>query len=521
MTRFIYILIFSPFFGLITVAAQSHLTNEVILFEGDTDITTVPTFEISPLDGSVLAVNTSGLFDNVRMTQLYDADLLLITSQNDTSSVDGTRTQITKDSGLGHIGVTSFLTFQNSFNWFNIFSFDASGVTSLFESNDVEESLTATHILSVNNSTLITAGNVYGYFTTTPDSVFVEQFKDHQPSWRVSSPGHHVLALDRSEELINLTVARTNRLDVFSYESATGELGSSYTIDISDYRFTPLVFRFPKNNITLIAKATDTYEVSCFDVNGLKWGYHKLQTAATTSIDRIGDIQFDDEGNAYLTGIFYTEESGSGVLISKLSPDGDLKWERRYDNAPNLKTWSSHSIIAGDILYVSGQETTESGAWSQFVTAYSLEDGRLLKESKTPENGEYRFSTKALKVCDTQVLALGSVSGPDREEFVLRKFDFPTTPTSTDDFSPSLHHDGKLFVYPNPAESMSASVKLNDRHAISYLEIVSISGNLESELRVMPGQQEIRIPVAKPGVYIVVAYNQHHQPVAQERVIIR
>ncbi len=521
MARFIYILIFSQFFGLITVAAQSHLINEVVLFEGGTDIATPPTFEISPLDGSVLVVNSSGLFDNVRVTELYDEDLLLITNQSDTSSVDGTLTQITKDSGLGHIGVTSFLTFQNSFNWFDIFSFDASGATSLFESNDAEESLTATHIISVDNSTLITAGNVYGYFTTTPDSVFVEQFKDHQPTWRVSHPGNHVLALDSSEALINLTVARTNKLDVFSYNSATGEQESSYAIDISDYRFTPLIFRFPKSNTTLVAKATDNYEVSCFDVNGFKWGYHKLQTAVTTSIDRIGDIQFDDEGNAYLTGIFYTEESGSGVLISKLSPDGDLKWERRYDNASHLKTWSSHSIINGDILYVSGQETTESGGWSQFVAAYSLTDGRLLKESKTPENSDYRFSTKALKVCDNQVLAMGSVSGPDREEFVLRKFDFPTTPTSTDDLSSSLPSEGKLFVYPNPAESMLASIRLSEQHSVSYLEIISISGITEFQLRVRPGEQNIRIPVAKPGVYIAIAYSEDHEPIAQERVIIR
>ena len=521
MARFIYILIFSQFFGLITVAAQSHLINEVVLFEGGTDIATTPTFEISPLDGSVLVVNSTGIRDNVRVAELYNEDLLLITSKNDTSSVDGTLTELTKDSSLGHVGVTSHLTFQNSFNWFEIFSFGAAGATSFFDSSDVEESLTATHIHAVDNATLITAGNAYGYFTTTPDSVFVGQFKDHHLTWSVREPGSHVLALDRSNEFIQLTIALTNRLNVHSYNKGTGIMENSYSIDISDYRFMPLVYRFPETNDTLVAKATDTYEVSCFDVNGFKWGYHKLQTAETTSIDRIGDIQFDEEGNVYLTGIFYTQETGSGVLVSKLSPDGDLKWERRYDNAPNLKTWSSHSIINGDILYVSGQETTESGSWSQFLVAYSLDDGQLLKESKTPENGEYRFSTKALKVCDDQVLALGTVNGPDREEFVLRKFDFPTTPTSTDDLSSVRINDGKLVVYPNPAERMSASVKLTEQHGISYLEIVSISGLVTDKLRVVPGQREVRIPIVKPGAYLVVAYNQDHQPLARERVIIR
>lgn len=503
------------------VAAQSHLINEVVLFDGVTDVTAPPTFEISPLDGSVLVVNSSGIHDNIRVAELYNEDLLLIANENDTSDVDGTLTQITKDSGLGHVGVTSHLTFQNSFNWFEIFSFGASGSTSLFQSDDTEESLTATHILSVNNATLFAAGNTYGYFTPTPDSVFIEQFKDRQPTWRVSEPGNHVLALDRSDEFIQLTIVQANKLNVFSYNMGTGAMENSYSIDISDYRFMPLVYRFPKSNVTLVAKATETYEVSCFDVNGFKWGYHKLQTAETTSIDRIGDIQFDDEGNVYLTGIFYTQETGSGVLISKLSPDGDLKWERRYDNAPNLKTWSSHSIINGDILYVSGQETTENGGWSQFLVAYSLDDGQLLKESKTPENGEYRFSTKALKVCDNQVLALGTVNGPDREEFVLRKFDFPTTPTSTDNLSSSRLNGEKLIVYPNPAERMSASVKLTDQHTISYLEIISISGQVEDQLRIAPGQQEVRIPVTKPGAYIVIAYNQDHQAVARERVIIR
>ncbi len=128
------------------------------------------------------------------------------------------------------------------------------------------------------------------------------------------------------------------------------------------------------------AKFTQGYEISKYTPEGsFDWSYTKEQESSSSSIDRILDVSFDEDHDIYVSGIFYEEDFGSGILITKFSNEGDFLWERSYDNSSDLSTWTWDTKSHDDQLYIVGNQNDTQDSWDALFLVYDSE-GSLMYE---------------------------------------------------------------------------------------------------------------------------------------------
>jgi hypothetical protein len=376
------------------------------------------------------------------------------------------------------------------------------------------------NILSIEDSILFLSGIQFGDFGVAVDSTFIEKHVNSRVVWRQVNRGGVLLGLDGNADKINLLVARDNDIEVITMSGETGEVENSYFISLTGHRFAPLIFRDVENNLTYLAKFTDTYELSKYSTSGVEWTYHKIQTLTSSWIDRILNIHFDEEGFVYVNGIFYNEENSSGILLTKLSPQGELIWEKRYDNEGELSAAASHSVLINDVIYLSARKTTELGAWNQHVLAFSVDDGELLKECSVIEVDDHRFSTRGIAFYEGRVYTLGVLNDRIDPVLSLRSFDFSDITSSNEPASFSSRINIK--VYPNPADQGGhISVEIPLPHQLSRIQVSSVEGREVASFKLSANQSLLEIADLPAGTYVVYAQDQVGKVVAEQRVVVR
>ncbi|WP_273447947.1 T9SS type A sorting domain-containing protein [Neolewinella agarilytica] len=477
----------------------------------------------SSVDGSLLLATNARQDDNSRLVHLYDRDLNILRDWRYALERDGEIADIQARESGGYLGVINTPSFQNRFSTYSIFLIEDASTPEeniIYTSDFRDAPMKVENILSVQDSVLFLSGVYHGEWAVTPDSTFIEKQVNNQTVWRHINRGGVLLGLDGDADKINLLVARDNDIEVITMSGETGEVESSYFISLTGHRFAPLIFRDVEKNITYLAKFTDTYELSRHSSAGTDWTYHKVQTLTSDWIDRIRDIQYDEDGFIYVNGIFYNEENSSGILLTKLSPEGDLIWEKRYDTEGELSASSSFSTIEDRVIYLSARKTTQAGAWNQHVLAFSLDDGRLLKECSVIESDNHRFSSAGIKLYEGIVYTFGSFN--DRVDPVLsvRSFDFSDLTSSNAGASPAAQMNIK--VYPNPTDrGGQVSVEIPLPHKLSRIQVMSVEGREVVSFGLSANQSQLQIEELPAGTYVLYARDQGGVVVAERRVVVR
>ncbi len=503
--------------------AQACLNQRIDVLEEREGYISEPHYFQSTTDGNFILVTNTRLVDRAGRVHLFDRDLNVLNTQAYPIEWDGLIVDLQPRASGGYLGVINTPTIHNAFSTYSIFLMeDASSPENniIYTSNPEEARREVSNILSVEDSILFISGTKYGEWGVTADSSFLEKRVNNETVWQHTRRGGFLLGLDGDADSLNLLVARDTSVEVITIAGETGDISSTYLASLNGHRFPPLIFRDLETNTTYLAKFTETYEISSFSPSGANWTYHKEQTLTTSSIDRILDVEFDSEGFIYLNGIFYNEENASGILLTKLSPEGELIWEKRYDNEGELSASASRSVIDGEIIYLSALKPNQAGAWNQFVLAFSLEDGQLLKECSLIEQDDHRFSTKGISVFEGMVYTFGAYSDRTTPVLSLRTFDFSDL-TSAEDV-PSSFTASNIKVYPNPSDSRGQlSVELPLPHQLAQIRVVGVKGEEVALYPLSANQSTLRISGLTTGTYVLLANDKAGKIVARQRVVVQ
>lgn len=503
--------------------AQECLDHRNEMTTGRVSNMPAPYFFQSPTDGSMLLATNVRQLDNSRLVQLFDKDLREIRGWRFSIDRDGEIADVQACASGGYLGVINTPSIENRNSFYSVFLVEnASSPDSniVYSSDNSSSSMEVENILSVEDSILFLSGTKFGEFGVVADSTFIEKQVNNQTVWRHIYRGGVLLGLDGNADKINLLVARDSNIEVVTMSGETGEKGNSYFISLAGYRFAPLIFRDAEQNFTYLARFTNDYELSRYSSDGLDWTYHKVQTLTSNWIDRIADIQFDGEGFIYVNGVFYNEENSSGVLLTKLSPEGEFIWEKRYDNEGELWAASPHSFVFKNVIYLVGEKGNQLGAWNQFVIAFSLDDGELLKECSILEAGDHRFSSRGITYYEGKVYTLGVLNDRISPVLSLRSFNFSDITSSNEPASSSSRINIK--VYPNPADQGGhISVEIPLPHQLSRIQVSSVEGRELASFKLSTNQSLVKIADLPAGTYVVYAQDQVGKVVAEQRVVVR
>ncbi len=505
--------------------AQECLNQRVDFLEESGGNMPAPHSFQSTLDGHILIATDTRLFGgSKRLVNLFDQDLNVLSSQQYTVDRDGTIADIQARASGGYLGVINTPSFENAFSSYSIFLVEdaSSPDDNIIYTSDPATigAMEVSNILSVEDSILFISGTKFGEFGVEADSSFLEKRVNNETVWRHTRRGGYLIELDGDADSLNLLVARDNAVEIITLSGETGDIGSSYFASLSGHRFKPLFFRNLETNTTYLAKFTETYEISSFSPSGATWTYHKEQTLSSSWIDRILDVHFDNEGFIYLNGIFYNEENASGILLTKLSPEGELIWEQRYDNEGELSASAYRSVIDGEIIYLAALKPNQAGAWNQSVLAFSLEDGQLLKECSLIEQDDHRFLARGISVFEGRAYTFGTYNDRTTLVLSLRSFDFSDL-TATDDV-PLSFTASNLKVYPNPSDAKGQlSVDLPARHQLAQIRVISVSGKEVAAYPLSNNQPRLSISGLAAGTYVLLANDKVGKTVAQQRVVVQ
>jgi hypothetical protein len=132
--------------------------------------------------------------------------------------------------------------------------------------------------------------------------------------------------------------------------------------------------KFDQNGNFYIAKHDGTFTLQKFDINAnLTWQYQKANVLPdSVPSDRINDYLIDQDGNIYLTGLYFIEEEKENVFTVKLSPQGETIWENNYNyNAQSKDIGESLALFENQNLLVIGRTNgTPPTNYSEFLLAF-------------------------------------------------------------------------------------------------------------------------------------------------------
>ncbi|SEQ40887.1 T9SS type A sorting domain-containing protein [Neolewinella agarilytica] len=503
--------------------AQECLEQRVEVEDDKVNNLSTTRFFQSTNSGSVLISTNAFNLSESRLIHWFDKDLNVLASRRYFVGEDGEIADIQARASGGYLGVINTPSFQNRFSFYRVFlAKDASSPDDniVYTSDSSDAPMAVKNILSVQDSILFLSGIKYGEFGVAVDSTFVEKRINNQMIWRHVNRGGVLLGLDGDGDQFNLLVARDNDIEVVTMSGETGWVENSYSISLTGYRFAPSIFRDVEQNSTYLARFADPYELSKYNSTGLEWTYKKTQTLTSDWIDRITDVDFDEEGFIYVNGIFYNEENSSGVLLTKLSPEGELIWEKRYDNEGELWAASRYSMINEGIIYLTGEKSNQAGAWNQFVAAFSLQDGQLLKECSENEISDQRFTSAGIKFHEGNIYTFGDFNDRVEPVLSLRSFDFSDLTSSNEEASPLVGMNIK--VYPNPADHRGQLlVEIPLPHQLSHIHIASVNGKEVAAFTLSANQSILQINDLLMGTYVVYARDQAGAVVMERRVVVR
>ncbi|MGQ9707630.1 MAG: SBBP repeat-containing protein [bacterium] len=112
--------------------------------------------------------------------------------------------------------------------------------------------------------------------------------------------------------------------------------------------------------------------------------FAQLDSAWLRSVDGAGledifsDMVVDASGNVYITGMTWTSDLQTDILVRKFSPDGAVVWSASYDGAAHNEDSASAMVVdSADNVYVCGW-TVDSLGHQDMVTVKFSYDGQLV-----------------------------------------------------------------------------------------------------------------------------------------------
>jgi hypothetical protein len=114
-------------------------------------------------------------------------------------------------------------------------------------------------------------------------------------------------------------------------------------------------------------------------MGNLVWTYHKPTNLPLNVIaDATNDCTFDEDGNVYITGVYFGKfygdslrHSGCDILTTKLDSNGETIWEDiyKFDNRPNIcQSANVVKVLADNYLAVGGFQAVEKNGNTFFST---------------------------------------------------------------------------------------------------------------------------------------------------------
>jgi type IX secretion system substrate protein len=226
---------------------------------------------------------------------------------------------------------------------------------------------------------------------------------------------------------------------------------------------------------------------------------------------RLTALEADEDGNVYVSGPYYEEDSGFGIVTSKLDENGELVWSRRYSH-PGIETADSprdiavtdeHVIVVGETY----QDTVNGRDYLLLI--YSKNGDELLELSYDNNNNKNDVaSSVAVNGNNVYLTGLTSLSGAvwDSTYLLTQRYyiDGLVSALSQQKLIPGVE------IYPNPFSWNIHVDQTESNYFFERYELYSISGGLIISGFIVSKESQIDVPPALPaGIYLLKLLSSH------------
>lgn len=259
---------------------------------------------------------------------------------------------------------------------------------------------------------------------------------------------------------------------------------------------------------TYIGNETGEYKITKIDLNGdTLWTYNKPRVMDFPNIAEgsLTNVAFDADNNIYIAGHYYTEDTRSDCLITKLESNGNVLWERFF-KLTDLFLSDFPNAIAVDENYVylavQGVEVPDSITnYNYALVVYTLDGEEIAHISYDHKETDW---IKSIFVKDDCIYITGNTynDSPDPIHALTQKYrlDIPSVLSK-------IEEQAALFsVHPNPAKDvLHLDIELDDISSTKGLEVqlYDAVGNLVKRKAVLETGMYLDIKDLTEGVYFV------------------
>lgn len=122
-------------------------------------------------------------------------------------------------------------------------------------------------------------------------------------------------------------------------------------------------------------------------------------------------LKVDTVGNVYITGSHYEEETGKGIVTTKLDKNGSVVWSHRYNRGGKVNVATSKTMfLTENHVFVGGISIADSLTLLDYqLLIYSI-DGTFLAEVHHDYNGNLYESIEGITVHENDVYVTGYIS---------------------------------------------------------------------------------------------------------------
>lgn len=255
----------------------------------------------------------------------------------------------------------------------------------------------------------------------------------------------------------------------------------------------------------IVISGRSPYELFKLNLNGEIIWFDEYPTNNPYS-DEIQSISFDTDGNIYVTGRHYGEDTGpttytnADILTIKYDPNGNILWENRYQHGINNADIGNSITVVGEYVYVGG-----NSQGSGLTTDYDYVVLKMDKDSGETE-GIYRYNGAYDGddgISDLAVLENGDIAITGLSEFGVFEFDLTTQLLS--DIIISVEDtflENQVSIYPNPINK-EGKLKINGSGFNEYT-ISSVTGQVIQKGKINSfGSQTITLNHFNSGIFFL------------------
>lgn len=245
------------------------------------------------------------------------------------------------------------------------------------------------------------------------------------------------------------------------------------------------------------------YKVVKIDVQGDTLWYYELPVVnppGTGVYARLTALDADEQGNIYVSGSHYDDETGGATVTTKLNENGEVVWSDRYGelNIP------PHDILVTDELVLVGSSTSlDTANFDYLLLIYSL-DGELLLDLRYDHNGNLYEQIASVAAYGNNVYVTGETS----LSFNFSDSTYLLTQRYKLDGLVAAHAQEKIIqgvnIFPNP---FIDQIQINQKEAPYFFNeylIHSVAGGLVKKGNLTETESQIGIDTSlSGGIYLL------------------